>query len=80
VFSVGVVISGVGTKGAGSVDDASGIVQVAFVVIAEGAVGVGAERVGSICVDVIIVEIQGRRGAGDIQGVGLSVIGVEGVL
>jgi len=66
-----------GGEGAGGDGNAGGGVGVA---VTCSAVGVGAERAGSVCVNVIVIEIQGRRGAGDIRGIGLSVIGVEGVL
>jgi len=40
----------------------------------------GSDNTGSsVSVGVIVVKIQGWRGAGDIRGIGLSVIRVEGV-
>jgi len=74
---VGTEVGTAGGEGAGGDGNAGGGVGVA---VTCGAVGVGAEQAGGVCVDVIVVEIQGRQGAGDIRGVGLSVIGVEGVL
>ena len=74
---VGTKVGTAGGEGTGGDGNAGGSVGVAMTC---GAVSVGAEQAGSVCVDVIVVEIQGRRGAGNIQGVGLSVIGVEGVL
>jgi len=70
----------VSVEGAGDVDEAGGIVGDTLALAAGDGIGVGAEQAGGVCVNVIVVEIQGWWGAGNIQGVGLSVIGVEGVL
>jgi len=74
---VGTEVRTAGGEGTGGDGNAGSGVGVA---VTCGAVSIGAEQVGSVCVDVIVVEIQGQRGAGDIRGIGLSVIGVEGVV
>jgi len=88
VFSVGVVIGGVGAEGAGGVDNTSGVVQVAFVVVAEGAGSeveiAGGEGAGSGdeaggVVRVVVTGGDGADGAGDIDVVVEAVVAVAGV-
>ena len=60
---VGTEVRTAGGEGAGSGDNTGGGVRVA---VTCSAVGVGAEQVGGVCVSVIVIGIQGQRGAGDI--------------
>jgi len=68
---VGSEVGVVGGDGAGGEDDTDGIVGTAVAVV--GAVAVVE------CIGIAVVGTQGRRGASDIGGAGLSVVKVEGV-
>ena len=68
---VGSEVRVVGGDGAGSEDDTDGVIGTAVAVV--GAVAVVE------CIRIAVVGTQGRQGASDIGGAGLSMVKVEGV-